>query len=62
MPKKIKNAIAAPDRLKPFSEKDSSIIRVVIETPKGCQNKYLRSRLADVPIEPCASEWNGVSL
>jgi inorganic pyrophosphatase len=40
MPKKIKNAIAAPDRLKPFSEKDSSIIRVVIETPKGCQNKY----------------------
>jgi inorganic pyrophosphatase len=40
MPKKLKNAIAAPDRLKPFSNQDGSIIRVVIETPKGCQNKY----------------------
>jgi inorganic pyrophosphatase len=40
MPKKLKNAIAAPHRLKPFSKQDSSIIHVVIETPKGCQNKY----------------------
>jgi inorganic pyrophosphatase len=40
MSKKQKNAIAAPDRLQPFNKQDSSIVHVVIETPKGCQNKY----------------------
>src|SRR5690349_2379438 len=40
MGKKSKKAIAAPTILKPFDDTDGSIIQVVIETPKGCQNKY----------------------
>src|SRR6266853_2076065 len=41
MSKKSKNTIAAPITLKPFKKKgDESTIHVVIETPKGCQNKY----------------------
>jgi len=40
MPKKNKNAIAAPNVLKPFDKDDKSSIQVVIETPKGCRNKY----------------------
>jgi inorganic pyrophosphatase len=40
MSKKSKNAIAAPTVLKPFNKQDKSIIQVVIETPKGCRNKY----------------------
>jgi inorganic pyrophosphatase len=39
MAKKNKGAIAAPTLLKPFSREDDSI-QVVIETPKGCRNKY----------------------
>ncbi len=39
MSKKNKGAIAAPTVLKPFSQEDDSI-QVVIETPKGCRNKY----------------------
>jgi len=27
-------------RLLPFDEDDGELIRVVIETPKGCRNKY----------------------
>jgi inorganic pyrophosphatase len=34
---KNEGAIAAP---KPFDEEDKSSIQVVIETPKGCRNKY----------------------
>jgi len=40
MSKKLKNAIAAPITLKPFNKNDNSTIHVVIETPKGCRNKY----------------------
>ena len=40
MAKKNTNAIAAPTVLKPFDKDDDTIIQVVIETPKGCQNKY----------------------
>jgi inorganic pyrophosphatase len=40
MSKKLKNAIAAPITLKPFNKQDASTIHVVIETPKGCRNKY----------------------
>ena len=37
---KNKGAIAAPTILKPFDKDDKSTIQVVIETPKGCRNKY----------------------
>jgi inorganic pyrophosphatase len=37
---KNKGAIAAPNVLKPFDKDDKSSIQVVIETPKGCRNKY----------------------
>ena len=41
MPKKRRNrGLADPSRLKPLDEKDDSVVRVVIETPKGCRNKY----------------------
>lgn len=40
MAKKKKSAIAAPNVLKPFDKDDKSSIQVVIETPKGCRNKY----------------------
>ena len=40
MSKKNKTAIAAPTVLKPFDKDDKSSIQVVIETPKGCRNKY----------------------
>jgi inorganic pyrophosphatase len=40
MPKKNKGTIAAPTILKPFDNDDKSSIQVVIETPKGCRNKY----------------------
>src|SRR5438270_10052757 len=40
MSKKNKSAIAAPTVLKPFDKDDRSSIQVVIETPKGCRNKY----------------------
>ena len=39
MAKKNKASIAAPTILKPFGEENDSI-QVVIETPKGCRNKY----------------------
>jgi inorganic pyrophosphatase len=38
--KSNKDAIAAPTVLKPFDKDDKSSIQVVIETPKGCRNKY----------------------
>jgi inorganic pyrophosphatase len=37
---KNKGTIAAPNVLKPFDKDDKSSIQVVIETPKGCRNKY----------------------
>jgi inorganic pyrophosphatase len=40
MAKKSKGAVAAPTILKPFNKQDESSIQVVIETPKGCRNKY----------------------
>jgi inorganic pyrophosphatase len=40
MAKKNKASVAAPTVLKPFNKEDDSVIRVVIETPKGCRNKY----------------------
>jgi inorganic pyrophosphatase len=40
MAKKNKNTLAAPNVLKPFDKDDKSTIQVVIETPKGCRNKY----------------------
>ena len=40
MSKKSKNTIAAPIALTPFNKQDHSTIHVVIETPKGCRNKY----------------------
>src|SRR4051794_26228120 len=39
--KNNKHAIAAPSVLKPFYKEDKSSIQVVIETPKGCRNKYI---------------------
>src|SRR5437016_13619777 len=36
----MKKAYAAPTILKPFNKGDRSIVRVVIETPKGSRNKY----------------------
>ena len=38
--KNSKDAIAAPSVLTPFDKDDKSSIHVVIETPKGCRNKY----------------------
>jgi len=38
--KHTKEAIASPAILKPFDKDDKSSIQVVIETPKGCRNKY----------------------
>lgn len=40
MAKEKKGALAASTALKAFDAADDSIIQVVIETPKGCQNKY----------------------
>src|SRR5437763_1157818 len=40
MSKKLKSAIVAPITLKPFNKEADSTVHVVIETPKGCQNKY----------------------
>ena len=40
MAKKNKASIAAPTVLKPFKKNDDSLVQVVIETPKGCRNKY----------------------
>ncbi len=40
MSRKTKKAIAAPIVLKPFNDQDDSVVQVVIETPKGCRNKY----------------------
>jgi inorganic pyrophosphatase len=37
---KNEGAIAAPTVLKPFDKEDKSSIQVVVETPKGCRNKY----------------------
>ena len=37
---KKKKAYIAPTVLKPFDKGDDSTIHVVIETPKGCGNKY----------------------
>jgi len=44
MSKKLKSGIAAPITLKPFNKENDSTVHVVIETPKGCQNKYKQSR------------------
>jgi inorganic pyrophosphatase len=35
-----KSSLTAPTVLRPFKSDDKSIIRVVIETPKHCRNKY----------------------
>lgn len=35
-----KNGLADPSRLKPFDGDDKSLVRVVIETPKGSRNKF----------------------
>ena len=40
MPKKQKAAPPAPSTLAPFDDDDGSLVRVIIETPKGCRNKY----------------------
>lgn len=41
MPKKRQNrGLADPSRLDPFDDKDASLLQVIIETPKGCRNKY----------------------
>ena len=40
MARKNKGTIAAPTVLKPFDKDDKSSIQVVIETPRGCRNKY----------------------
>ena len=40
MPKKHKGAAPAPSTLRPFDPDDASLVRVIIETPKGCRNKY----------------------
>jgi inorganic pyrophosphatase len=34
------NGLANPSRLKPLDPDDDQIIKVIIETPKGCRNKY----------------------
>jgi inorganic pyrophosphatase len=35
-----RNGLADPSLLKPLDEDDEEIFNVVIETPKGCRNKY----------------------
>jgi inorganic pyrophosphatase len=40
MSKKMKKTYTAPVVLKPVDGGDNSTVRVVIETPKGCANKY----------------------
>lgn len=40
MAKKNKASVAAPTVLKPFNSQDDSVVQVVVETPKGCRNKY----------------------
>lgn len=41
MPKaKTTRGLADPVSLKPFDEEDSKLAVVIIETPKGCRNKY----------------------
>ena len=39
MPKKSKGAPAAAS-LPAFDKDDKSLVHVIIETPKGCRNKY----------------------
>jgi inorganic pyrophosphatase len=40
MARKTKKAMVAPIILKPFNDQDDSVVHVVVETPKGCRNKY----------------------
>jgi inorganic pyrophosphatase len=40
MSRKRNGEMAAPINLKPFKKQDKSLVQVVIETPKGCRNKY----------------------
>ncbi|HZD94237.1 MAG TPA: inorganic diphosphatase [Candidatus Sulfotelmatobacter sp.] len=40
MPKKNKGTPATLTSLNSFADRDTSLVRVVIETPKGCRNKY----------------------
>jgi inorganic pyrophosphatase len=40
MAKKAKSAPSPLPNLRPFKKQDPSVIQVVIETPKGCRNKY----------------------
>jgi inorganic pyrophosphatase len=35
-----KGTLANPSQLSPVDEQDESLVQVVIETPKGCRNKY----------------------
>lgn len=35
-----RNGLADPTRLRPIDEDDDRFIKVVVETPKGCRNKY----------------------
>lgn len=37
---KSKTSVAAPTVLQPFNAEDESSVQVVVETPKGCRNKY----------------------
>ena len=37
----LKSGLADPSRLSPFDEDDDEIFTVVIETPRGCRNKYV---------------------
>jgi inorganic pyrophosphatase len=41
-------ALADPSLLKPFKKNDETIIRVIIETPKGSRNKYAFDKEARV--------------
>jgi inorganic pyrophosphatase len=36
----VKSGLADPSRLSPIDEDDDEIFTVVIETPRGCRNKY----------------------
>jgi inorganic pyrophosphatase len=40
MPKKRRSAPSPIASLRAFDEGDKSVVRVIIETPKGCRNKY----------------------
>ena len=40
MPKHARNGYAAPTELDPYRKQDKSVVRVIIETPKGSRNKY----------------------